>query len=254
MAHGRDDDLIFGIHSVLEKLTASPGDVREIRIATTMRPRTLEKIREAARRGGCPVERMDTAALDAMTGHARHQGVIARIAPYGYESFPELLARLEDSGTLCVVLLDGITDPRNFGSILRTSEAMGITDIVIPRDRAVGVTATAIKASAGAAHHLRIYRVSNLSRSLTSLRQRGVWTIGLDPRGETSLHEMRLPDKVGVVLGAEGAGMRSLVRSKCDYLVSLPMRGKVESMNVSVAWGMFAYELMRQRAKNRGAC
>lgn len=254
MARARDENLIFGVHAVLEKLTATPGDVREIRISRTLRPLSAEKIEGAARRVGCPVERTDAAALDAMTGHARHQGVVARVAPYRYEPFPELLARLGSSSTFCVVLLDGITDPGNLGSILRTSEAMGITDIVIPRDRAVGMTPTVIKASAGAAHHVRIYRVSNLSRSLMSLREFGVWTIGLDPRGEVSLHEMRLPDKVGVVLGAEGAGMRSLVRSKCDYLVSLPMRGKVASMNVSVAWGMFAYELMRQRAKHRSAC
>lgn len=254
MAYRKDDDLIFGVHSVLEKLAANPEDIRHILIASSIRTGTFETIAEAARRQGCSVESIGAASLDSMTGHAKHQGVVAKVAPFKYASFPELLERVESCRISCVLVLDHVLDPRNFGSLLRTAEAMGINDVVIPKDRAVGVTATVIKASAGAAHYVRICRVSNLTRSLVSLRDRGAWIMGLDPQGEKSIDEIELPQRLAVVLGAEGVGIRSLIRSKCDYLVSLPMRGRVESLNVGVAWGMFTYEWVRQRRKPRSMC
>jgi 23S rRNA (guanosine2251-2'-O)-methyltransferase len=246
----RDADLIFGVHSVLEKLNARPEDVSEVLISATIHAQMAERIEEAARLRGCPVSQIDAATLDALTRCARHQGVAARVVPFKYGSFASLLAALQDRRACCVVFLDGVTDPRNFGSILRTAEAMGIGDVVIAKDRAVGVTPTVVKASAGAVHYVRICRVSNLARSLITLRDRGVWIIGLDPRGDKLLHEMKLPERLAVVLGAEGSGIRPLVRSKCDYLAALPMQGKVGSLNVSVAWGMFAYELMRQQSRD----
>jgi 23S rRNA (guanosine2251-2'-O)-methyltransferase len=248
----KESELIFGVHPVLEKLASNPEEVMEILVVTTLRGRTFEQIEERARRHGCPVGRTDLATLDALTNHSRHQGVAAKVAPFKYEPFHALLESLKLPDPRCVVFLDGLTDPRNFGSILRTSEAMGIGDVVIPKDRAAGVTATVIKASAGAAHHVRIYRVSNLARSLVAVRDQGLWILGLDPRADHVLYKIDLPARLGVVLGAEGAGIRPLVRSKCDFWVSLPMRGKVGSMNVSVAWGMCAYELMRQRATGSG--
>lgn len=254
MAHRKHDDLIFGVHSVLEKLAANPEDIRQILVASSIRAGTFEAIAEAARRQGCSVESIKAAALDSMTGHARHQGVVARVAPFAYGSFPELLEGVQSGRISCVLILDHVMDPRNFGSILRTSEAMGINDVVIPRDRAVGVTSTVIKASAGAAHYVRICRVSNLAQSLVSLRDRGAWILGLDPHGAKSIDAMKLPERLAVVLGAEGAGIRSLIRSKCDYLVSLPMQGRVESLNVGVAWGMFTYEWVRQRRKASSTC
>lgn len=247
-------DLVFGVHPVLETLAASADDVREVLVARTIRRGTFEKVEAAARRSGCSVDRVEAGALDALTGHARHQGVVARVAPFKYADFPALLAALRRWRNPCVVFLDGITDPRNFGSILRTCEAMGVGDVVIPRDRAVGVTPTVVKASAGAAQHVRIYRVSNLVRSLATLREQGLWILGLDPSGERQLHETTLPERLAMVVGGEGKGMRPLVRSTCDYLVSIRMQGRVESMNVSVAWGLFAYELMRQRSSNCRTC
>ena len=247
-------ELIFGVHHVLEKLATSPEEVLEVLVAATLRGPTLQRIEESARRCGCPLGRINGATLAELTGHSRHQGVAAKVAPFRYGSFQKLLDRLKSTEPCCVVFLDGLTDPRNFGSILRTSEAMGISDVVIPKDRASGVTPTVIKTSAGAAHNVRVYRVSNLARSLLAVRDQGLWIIGLHPAAGQLLSATDLPARLAVVLGAEGPGIRPLVRSKCDHLVSLPMLGKVASMNVGVAWGMFAYELIRQRSADPATC
>lgn len=254
MDQKKELDLIFGVHPVLEKLATSPGDVLEVLLVSTVRGPVCQKIEEAARRCGRPVVRTDTLTLNALTRHSRHQGVAAKVAPFGYASFRTLLASLKNAGPQCVVFLDGVTDPRNLGSILRTSAAMGINDLVIPKDRAAGVTPTVIKTSAGAAHHVRIHRVSNLARSIVAARDEGLWIVGLDAAAEQALHQTALPTRLAIVLGAEGSGIRPLVRRQCDYLVSIPMQGKVASMNVGVAWGMFAYELMRQRRTDPAMC
>jgi len=250
----KESDFIFGVHPVLEKLTTGSEEVIEVLVATTLRGRTLERIEETASQCRCPVVRTDPATLNALTNHSRNQGVAAKVAPFRYASFQTLLAGLESPDPCCVAFLDGITDPRNFGSILRTSEAMGIADVVIPKDRSARVTPTVIKTSAGAAQHVRIHRVSNLARSLVAVRDRGLWIIGLEPCAEQAVYGMDLPARLAVVLGAEGSGMRPLIRRKCDYMISLPMQGRVGSINVGVAWGMFAYELMRQRATDSTIC
>ena len=161
--------------------------------------------------------------------------------------FEALLAAPPPAPAHRVLFLDGVMDPRNLGGILRTSEAMGVRDVVVPKDRAAGVTATVIKASAGAAHHLEVYRVSNLSRGLLALRDKGYWLVGLDARAASGVCGTAYPEKLAVVLGGEGRGIRPLVRRSCDYLVSIPMQGRTGSLNVGVAWGIFAYELTKHR-------
>ncbi len=243
----RKSVLVYGIHPVLEKLRAAPGDVIEVLMLPGSRGPALRRVEQTARQERCRVSDMDARALDALTRGARHQGVAARIALFAYRSFEALLAAPCPVADDCVLFLDGVVDPRNLGGVLRTCEAMGVGRIVIPKDRAAGVTGAVIKASAGASHHVDLYRIANLSRGLTALRDRGYWVVGLDARAENRACDLAYPEKVAVVMGGEERGIRPLIRRSCDYLVSIPMHGRVASLNVGVAWGMFVYELTRQR-------
>jgi 23S rRNA (guanosine2251-2'-O)-methyltransferase len=144
------------------------------------------------------------------------------------------------------VILDGITDPRNFGAILRTAEAVAVGHIIIPKDRSVRITPVVLKTSAGAVNHLRIYRVTNLRRAIASLKKSGFWIAGLDANAKTSYDTIEYPDKLGIVLGSEGRGLRPLISNECDYLVRIPMKGKISSLNVSVAAAILLYEVSRQ--------
>ncbi len=239
--------LVYGIHPVLEKLRAAPGDVMEVLMLPGTRGPALRRVEQTARQEGCRVSEIETRALDALTQGAKHQGVAARIAPFTYRSFEALLATPSAAANDCVLFLDGVVDPRNLGSILRSCEAMGVGRIVVPKDRAAGVTGAVIKASAGAVHHVDLYRIANLARGLTALRDRGYWVVGLDAQAENRACDLAYPEKLAVVMGGEARGIRPLIRRSCDYLVSIPMHGRVGSLNVSVAWGMFVYELTRQR-------
>lgn len=242
-----DPVLIYGIHPVLEKLRAAPGDIMELLVVRGGRGPALRRVEQAARREGCRVKEVDGRALDALTHGGRHQGVAARAVPFAYGSFDDLLSRPSNTGVDCILFLDGVVDPRNLGSILRTAEAAGVRRVVLPKDRAAGVTGAVIKASAGAAHHLEVFRVPNLPRALTALRERGFWVVGLDAGAPDRVWERTYPARLAVVLGGEERGLRPLVRRGCDYLVSIPMDGRVGSLNVGVAWGIFAYEVARQR-------
>ena len=240
-------DLLYGVHPVLEKLHTAPDDIIEILLVGGRRGTSLRKVEQIARKERCRLSEIDVGALSALTHGGRHQGVAAWVAPFAYRSFEELLATSSGMSSDCVLFLDGVVDPRNLGGILRTSEAMGVGRVVIPTNRAVGITASVIKASSGAAHHIEIYRVPNLLRGLTALREKGYWVFGLDVHQGSSVYDRAYPEKLVVVLGGEERGIRPLIRRNCDYLVSIPMNGRVGSLNVGVAWGMFAYELTRQR-------
>ena len=241
--------LIYGVHPALEKLRAAPGDVLEVLLARGDRGPALRRVEQLARQEGRRVSEADGRALDAMTGGSPHQGVVVRVAPFAYGSFDALLAAASgaDGAPECVLFLDGVVDPGNLGGILRTAEALGVRRIVLPRDRAAGVTGAVIKASAGAAHHVEVCRVANLARALSALRERGYWLVGLDARARDRVWDRVYPAKLAVVLGGEERGIRPLIRRRCDYLVSIPMAGRVGSLNVGVAWAIFAGELARQR-------
>jgi 23S rRNA (guanosine2251-2'-O)-methyltransferase len=237
-------DLVFGINAVVEKLKADPAGVLEILISDAGAARAVGS---AARELNIRITRVSSGALDRLAAGQRHQGVVARVTPFRYKTLDDLLAGGAAGLPDRILLLDGITDPRNFGALLRTAEGAGVGHVMIPKDRAAGVTPTAIKASAGAAHHLSIYRVTNLRRALNDLKQAGFWVVGLHGGAAASVYGRTYPEKLAVVLGSEGRGIRPLVRDQCDFLVSIPMSGKVESLNVSVAGAVFLYELLRQR-------
>lgn len=238
---------LFGINPILEKLKASPHDVSEILIAKGSSGSALRGIHTQAKRLGIRVKYVIPDLLDRLSYGQRHQGVVAEVVAYSYFAFADLLQAIAaNSGLVWILILDGLTDPRNFGALLRTAESVGIHHIVIPKDRAVAVTPTVVKASAGAAHYLNIYRTTNLRRAISDLKEIGFWIVGLDTKAPESIYDRIYPKRLGIVLGSEGGGIRPLILRECDYLASIPMAGKIASLNVAVAGAVFLYELLRQ--------
>jgi 23S rRNA (guanosine2251-2'-O)-methyltransferase len=240
-------DFLFGINPVLEKLKATPNDIAEILIAKGLSALALQDIEVRARRIGLPVKYVTPGLLDQLSKWQKHQGVVAKVKVYSYASFSDLVKGVQSFSELVwILILDGLTDPRNFGALLRTAEAAGIRNVVIPKDRAVSVTPTVVKASAGAVHYLKIYRETNLRRVIFKLKELGFWIVGLDPQAAETIYDRVYPKRLGIVLGSEGEGIRPLILRECDYFASIPMRGRIASLNVSVAGALFLYELVRQ--------
>lgn len=208
----------------------------------------LQRLVEDCRQQGIAVRFVGRAELDRMAGNNAHQGVVAVTSAKQYNDLDDVLASKRGQYSLLIVL-DGLEDPHNLGAILRTADAVGANGVVIPERRAVGVTGTVAKASAGASEHLPIAKVTNIARALEDLKERNVWTVGLDERGTQAYDKIDYKMDCAVVLGAEGKGLHDLVARKCDFLVSIPMLGKVPSLNVSVAAGVVLYEVIRQRGQ-----
>jgi 23S rRNA (guanosine2251-2'-O)-methyltransferase len=238
--------VIFGINPVLEKLRSSPEQVFELMMVKGRENARLDLVIEEARRLGLPVQYVDARRLNLLTEGGLHQGVAVSTAPHSYLSFSDLLQALSSASRERILVLDGLTDPRNFGALLRCADAAGVQHVVIPKDRSVGVTPVVVKSSAGASNYLKIYRVSNLSRALEEIKEAGCWIMGLDAGATECIYDRSYPEKLAVVLGSEGSGLRPLIRRGCDFLVSIPMLGKVSSLNVAVAGGICLYELVRQ--------
>jgi 23S rRNA (guanosine2251-2'-O)-methyltransferase len=243
----KEPRFLFGINPVAEKLKASPHEVLEILIAKGSSASALRGLDAQARRLGIRVKYVIADLLDRLSEGQRHQGVVAEVTAYSYSTFADLLQAIpSNSESIWILILDGLTDPRNFGALLRTAESVGIHHIVIPKDRAVAVTPTVVKASAGAAHYLKIHRTTNLRRAIVDLKKIGFWIIGLDTNAPESIYSRTYPNRLGIVLGSEGAGIRPLILRECDYIASIPMEGKITSLNVTVAGAVFLYELLRQ--------
>jgi 23S rRNA (guanosine2251-2'-O)-methyltransferase len=242
-----DDDLLIGINPIIEKLKTSPEEISLILLARgNLRP-ILKLIQSDAQRLKITINYLDAKELDHLAQGGSHQGVLARVRAYPYASFSQLDEIIaSELSPDRILILDGITDPRNFGAILRTGEAVGVRHIIIPKDRSVGITSVVYKASAGAISHLRVYRVTNLRRAISSLKAKGFWIVGLDADAKQDYASQQYPKKLGIVLGSEGRGIRPLISNQCDYLVRIPMKGKISSLNVSVAGAVLLYEVLRQ--------
>ena len=184
-----------------------------------------------------------------MTGGARHQGAVARYRAPPPRAESDLSALIEKAGRDALLLvLDGITDPHNLGACLRSAEAAGVTAVIVPKDKAAGITPTVRRAASGAADRVAFFAVTNLARTLKAIKQQGVWLVGLDGESKQDLYSIDLKGPIAIVLGSEGEGMRRLTSESCDFLARIPMRGAVESLNVSVATGVVLFEALRQRA------
>jgi 23S rRNA (guanosine2251-2'-O)-methyltransferase len=243
----KDKNIVFGVNPVLESFRAPTDDILEVLISDAADRQVLRVIKTEALRLGLRVVLVAPKFLDQLVGSRRHQGVVVRVKPFKYFLLNDLLSDGSlGSPAQRVLLLDGLTDPRNFGALLRTAEAVGIRDVIIPKDRSVDVTPVVIKASAGAAQHLRIAKVTNLRRAITSLKEAGYWVVGLDAESGETIYDRSYPSKLAVVLGNEGKGIRPVILGECDFTVSIPMAGKVASLNVAVAGAVFFYEILRQ--------
>ena len=243
-------NVIFGIHAVGEALKARGRAFEWVGVAKDRHDLRLQKLIQECRHNSVPIRFLPRLELDRMAASGSHQGVIAVTSSKQYADLDDLLAAKRGEYSL-VIVLDGVEDPHNLGAVLRTADAAGADGVVIPERRAVGVTGTVAKASAGASEHLPVARVTNIARTLEELKAKGLWAVGLDERGKQNYDKVDYKMNCAVVLGAEGAGLHDLVSRKCDFLVSIPMLGKVPSLNISVAAGVVLYEIVRQRRKVR---
>lgn len=237
---------IFGIHAVSEALKSGGRSFDYVGISRERHDQRMQRIIDTCRASGVQVRFLTREELDRAANTHTHQGVIAVTTGKQYADVDMLLEQRKGQHSFLVVL-DGIEDPHNLGALIRTADGAGADGVIIPERRAVGLTGTVVKASAGASEHLPIARVTNISRTLEELKDRNLWTVGLDERGDQSYDKIDYNMHCAIVLGAEGKGLHDLVRKRCDFLVSIPMLGRVPSLNVSVAGAILMYEVARQR-------
>lgn len=242
---------LYGLHALKALLTRRPKAVTRLYAQVGREDERLREVLALAQAAGIPVERRAPAALSELSGGAVHQGVVAEVLPAAALDDDALLAgvgrALEEGRAPLLLVLDGVQDPHNLGACLRTADAAGVDYVVAPRDRATGLTPAVRKVAAGAAESVAFVQVTNLARTLRELKELGVWLVGTSDTARHSLYACDLKGPLGIVLGAEGQGLRRLTRELCDLEVALPMRGLVESLNVSVATGIVLYEALRQR-------
>ena len=237
---------IYGLNAVSEAIKARGRAFQWVGLAKERHDLRLQRIIEECRKLGVPVRFLQRTELDRMAGNAAHQGVVAVTSAKQYSGLGDVIDAKRGTYSL-IVVLDGVEDPHNLGAILRTADAAGADGVVIPERRAAAVTGTVTKTSAGASEHLPIAKVTNIARSVEELKERNIWVVGLDERGTQTYDTLDYNMDCALVLGAEGKGVHDLVARKCDFLVSIPMLGKVSSLNVSVAAGVVLYEIVRQR-------
>ena len=241
-------NIIYGINSVSEALKARGRGFEWVGVAKERHDLRLQKVIDECRRNSIAVRFLPRVELDRMASTGAHQGVVAITSAKQYADLDDVIASKRSPYSL-IVVLDGVEDPHNLGAILRSADAAGADGIVIPERRAAGVTGVVAKASAGASEHLPVAKVTNIARTLEELKAKGLWVVGLDQRGKSDYTSVDYKMDCAIVLGAEGKGLHELVTKKCDFLVSIPMRGRVPSLNVSVAAGVVLYEVVRQRLK-----
>ncbi|WP_332777561.1 23S rRNA (guanosine(2251)-2'-O)-methyltransferase RlmB [Polaromonas sp.] len=243
--------VLFGFHAVGVRIKTVPQSVLEVFFDASRRDARMRQFMERAQEAGVRLIESDGLRLAKMCGSHGHQGVVARVDPLVQaKSLDDLLDQLEQgSGDAPLLLvLDGVTDPHNLGACLRVADGAGAHAVIAPKDHAVGLNATVAKVASGAAETMPYFMVTNLARTLNELKERNIWCIGTSDDAPKTIYDIDFKGPVALVLGAEGEGMRQLTRKTCDELVSIPMRGAVESLNVSVASGVCLYEALRQRS------
>jgi 23S rRNA (guanosine2251-2'-O)-methyltransferase len=238
--------VIYGVHPVSEALKSGGRTFDYVGIARERHDQRVQRIIDDCRASGVQVRFLKREELDRIANTNTHQGIIAVTSSKQYADVDTLLEQRHGEHNFLVVL-DSVEDPHNLGALIRTADGAGADGVIIPERRAAGLTGTAVKASAGASEHLPIARVTNISRTLDELKERNVWTVGLDERGTKMYDEIDYKMDCAIVLGAEGSGLHEQVRKKCDFLISIPMQGHVPSLNVSVAAAVVMYEVLRQR-------
>jgi len=241
------DDRVEGRNPVLEALRG-PRDVGRVYIAEgTNRSGIVEEIIGLAGQGGAPVISLSREEFSRMARTSSPQGILASVSRYRYATLDELTGGFKDGRTPLVLILDGVEDPRNFGSLLRVADAVGASGVIIARRRSSPVTAVVAKASAGAVEHVTVAKVASITGTLLRMKDEGLWVVGADAGSDELYYRLDLTVPVAVVLGGEGKGLRRLVKERCDYLARLPMSGRISSLNVSTAAAALLFEALRQR-------
>lgn len=249
MEENEISDQVEGRNSVLE-LLESDNDINKLYVQSGEKHGAIIKIIAKAKEKKVVISEIDKNKLDQMSETHNHQGVIAIVPPYNYSSVEEILelAKSKDEKPF-VIICDGIEDPHNLGSIIRTAECVGAHGVIIPKRRSAAVNATVNKTSAGAVAYVKVARVTNLNDTIKELQDNGVWIYGTDMDGTDNYNEVKYDSGVGIVVGSEGFGMSRLVKENCDFLVRIPMAGKINSLNASVSASIVMYEVMNQRKK-----
>jgi 23S rRNA (guanosine2251-2'-O)-methyltransferase len=238
--------VLFGFHAVTVRLKTAPASIVEIHIDASRRDQRMRQFIERIVAAGAKLVESDDARLQQLAGTSRHQGVVARVTPVPQlHSLDDLLDAID--GPPLLLVLDGVTDPHNLGACLRVADGAGVHAVIAPKDHAVGINATVAKVASGAAETVPYFMVTNLARTLAELKERDIRIVGTAEDAPGTIYQSDFSGAMALVLGAEGAGMRQLTRRSCDELVRLPMKGAVESLNVSVASGICLYEALRQR-------
>jgi 23S rRNA (guanosine2251-2'-O)-methyltransferase len=243
-------DWIYGRRPVLEVVKSAKRHLYEAVLPAEGRDAPdVAELRRLLLARNVPFKTMERDVLDQICEGGNHQGVAVRTGGYPYISFEQVVHDIKENPHATVLILDHIEDPQNVGSLLRSADASGVTAIIIPEDRASGVTPSAVRASAGASEHVRVAKVVNLVRAMKSLQEEGVWITGLDLGPDAKLYtKIDFKGRTGLVVGSEGEGISRLVRESCDFIAFLPMKGKIESLNAGVAGGIALYEILRQKS------
>lgn len=238
-------DFVFGKHAVVETLKKGRGN--KLFLQEDLSKQKAEELKQLAVEHSVPIQWVPKSKLDVLTDKAVHQGIVLGVSPYEYLGLPELLSIVQKKTNEPVLLiLDGLEDPHNFGSILRTADATGIDGVIIPKHRAVGVTSIVAKTSTGAVEHMPIARVTNLVQAVQELKKAGYWVFGTDMSG-TDFRQWKVDGKIALIIGNEGKGMSPLLKKEVDELLTIPMKGHVQSLNAGVAAGLLMYEVFRKR-------
>lgn len=244
----KDDHLIEGRNAVLEAFRAGKT-IDKLYIQDGLRDGVIASILRDAKKKDVIVNFVSKEKLDQMSPDRKHQGVMAITAAFSYAEVDDILNAAKEKGEdPFIFILDEIEDPHNLGAIIRTANLCGAHGVIIPKRRAVGLTATVVKASAGAIHYTPVAKVTNIAKTIEELKEKGLWFACADMGGEV-MYRANLTGPIGLVIGNEGSGVSRLVKEKCDYVVSIPMKGDIDSLNASVAAGVLAYEVVRQRMK-----
>lgn len=245
-----EGSIVFGLHAVRTLLKLRPERASLLLLQKGREDARVTEIMRIAQSAGIRIEWRDARELERLAGSDHHQGACLQVRPMGALGEGALDELLDKATTAPLLLvLDGVQDPHNLGACLRTADAAGVSAVIVPRDRAAGLSPTVRKVASGAAETVPLIQVTNLARTLRWLKEREVWIVGTDDQAEKSLFETSLTGPLALVLGSEGTGLRRLTRESCDALVSIPMKGVVESLNVSVATGVALYEALRQRGQ-----
>lgn len=246
------DDVLVGRNAVTEALKSGRG-INKLWIASGDREGSVSEIAALAKERGIVVQYVERAKIEALAGGHRHQGVLAYVAPVPYAELDDILKAAEEKGEApFLVLLDELEDPHNLGALLRTADATGVHGILIPKRRSVSLNATVAKTSAGAVEYVPVARIGNIAQTLKKLKEKGFWVAGADMDGEKAYYEADLTGPLVLVVGSEGCGMSRLTKEACDFIVSMPMVGRINSLNASVAGSILMYESMRQRLQKKG--